>query len=73
MKPVNVIIGSGAIAQAIARRISIGKHILLADIRPETAEQAAKTLRDMCSHELHYFGKSTQIVFVLHINIIFKW
>ena len=46
MKPVNVIIGSGAIAQAIARRISIGKHILLADIRPETAEQAAKTLRE---------------------------
>lgn len=24
------------------------------------------------THELHYFGKSTQIVFVLHINIIFN-
>ncbi|UOO80901.1 SDR family oxidoreductase [Uruburuella testudinis] len=46
MKQVTVVIGSGAIAQAIARRVSTGKHILLADIQPEHAESAAKILRE---------------------------
>jgi NAD(P)-dependent dehydrogenase (short-subunit alcohol dehydrogenase family) len=41
-----VVIGAGSIGQAIARRVSAGKHILLADLRPENAEAAAKTLRD---------------------------
>jgi len=40
------VIGAGSIGQAIARRVSAGKHILLADIRQENAETAAKTLRD---------------------------
>ena len=31
MKEVIAVIGSGAIAQAIARRVGVGKHILLAD------------------------------------------
>ncbi|MGG2305133.1 short-chain dehydrogenase, partial [Salmonella enterica] len=31
---------------AIARRISAGKHVLLADIRRENAEAAANVLRD---------------------------
>lgn len=44
-KQVIVVIGSGAIAQAIARRVSIGKHILLVDIKSEQAEQAANTLK----------------------------
>jgi NAD(P)-dependent dehydrogenase (short-subunit alcohol dehydrogenase family) len=46
MKKVNVIIGSGSIGQAIARRVSADKHIVLADIRLENAEAAAKILTD---------------------------
>lgn len=46
MKNVNVVIGAGSIGQAIARRVSAGKHVLLADIRQENADAAAKTLSD---------------------------
>ena len=46
MKNVNVVIGAGSIGQAIVRRVSAGKHVLLADIRQENADAAAKTLRD---------------------------
>lgn len=41
-----VVIGAGSIGQAIARRVSAGKHLLLADIRQENADAAAKTLSD---------------------------
>jgi len=46
--PTNVIvlIGAGSIGQAIARRVSAGKHVLLADLRQENAEAAAKTLSE---------------------------
>ena len=44
MTDVVVVIGAGAIGQAIARRISAGKHVLLADLRKETADAAAKVL-----------------------------
>jgi len=37
-----VVIGAGSIGQAVARRVSAGKHILLADLRRENAEAAAK-------------------------------
>jgi NAD(P)-dependent dehydrogenase (short-subunit alcohol dehydrogenase family) len=46
MATVNVVIGAGSIGQAIARRVSAGKHVLLADLRQENTEVAAKTLRD---------------------------
>lgn len=46
MKDVIVVVGAGSIGLAIARRISAGKHVLLADIRQETADAAAKTLSD---------------------------
>ena len=46
MNDVNVVIGSGLIGQAIARRVSIGRHVLLADVREENAAAAAKTLSD---------------------------
>src|ERR1700759_4889992 len=46
MKKVIVVIGAGSIGQAIARRVSAGKHILLADLREENAAAAAKTLND---------------------------
>ncbi len=46
MKSVIVVIGAGSIGQAIVRRVSAGKHVLLADIRPENAHAAARTLID---------------------------
>src|SRR5271168_4737317 len=41
-----VVIGAGSIGQAIARRISAGKHVLLADLKKENADAAAKVLQD---------------------------
>ena len=41
-----VLIGAGSIGQAITRRVSAGKHILISDIKIENAEVAAKTLTD---------------------------
>jgi NAD(P)-dependent dehydrogenase (short-subunit alcohol dehydrogenase family) len=46
MRTVIVVIGAGSIGQAIVRRVSAGKRVLLADIRPENAEAAARTLID---------------------------
>jgi NAD(P)-dependent dehydrogenase (short-subunit alcohol dehydrogenase family) len=46
MNEVVVLIGAGSIGQAIARRISAGKHVLLADVRSESAEAAADVLAD---------------------------
>jgi NAD(P)-dependent dehydrogenase (short-subunit alcohol dehydrogenase family) len=46
MKNVIVVIGAGSIGQAIVRRVSAGKHVLLADIRLENADAAAKILSD---------------------------
>jgi NAD(P)-dependent dehydrogenase (short-subunit alcohol dehydrogenase family) len=39
-----VLIGTGAIGQAIARRIAPGKHLLLADVRDSNAKAASDTL-----------------------------
>ena len=41
-----VVIGAGSIGQAIARRVGAGKHILLADLRQENADAAAKVLSE---------------------------
>lgn len=41
-----VVIGAGSIGQAIARRVSAGRHVLLADLRAENAETAAKVLSE---------------------------
>ena len=41
-----VVIGAGSIGQAIARRVSAGKHILLADLHKENSDAAAKVLSD---------------------------
>ena len=46
MSEVIVVIGAGSIGQAIARRVSAGKHIVLADLRKENADDAAGALRD---------------------------
>lgn len=46
MKNVIVLIGAGSIGQAIARRVSAGKHILLADLKKENADATAKVLSE---------------------------
>jgi NAD(P)-dependent dehydrogenase (short-subunit alcohol dehydrogenase family) len=46
MTQVIVVIGAGSIGQAIARRVSYGKHVLLADLRQDTADAAAKVMTD---------------------------
>jgi NAD(P)-dependent dehydrogenase (short-subunit alcohol dehydrogenase family) len=45
-----VVIGAGSIGQAIARRVSTGKHVLLADLRIQNAEAAAEVFRDAGFH-----------------------
>jgi len=44
MADVIVVIGPGQIGQAIARRVGVGKHVLLADMRLENAESAAEVM-----------------------------
>ena len=41
-----VVIGAGSIGQAIARRVSAGKHVLLADLRQPSVDAAAKVMSD---------------------------
>ena len=45
-KSVVVLVGSGSIGQVIARRVGAGRHVVLADLRLEAAETAAKLLED---------------------------
>jgi len=44
MRDVIVVIGPGQIGQAIARRVGVGKHVLLADLRQDNADAAAEVL-----------------------------
>jgi NAD(P)-dependent dehydrogenase (short-subunit alcohol dehydrogenase family) len=44
MKNIIVVIGPGQIGQAIARRVGIGKHVLLSDMRRENANTAAEIM-----------------------------
>lgn len=46
MKEVVVVIGSGSIGQAIARRVSAGKKVLLADLQSDNAKAVAKVMGD---------------------------
>jgi len=46
MSSLVVVIGAGSIGQAIARRVSAGRHVLLADLRPENANAAAEVMSD---------------------------
>ena len=44
MSEVTVVIGAGSIGQAIARRVSAGKQILVADLHQDNADAAAEVL-----------------------------
>ena len=45
-KQVSVLVGAGNIGQAIIRRVSAGKHIVLADYSLDNAHRAARTLEN---------------------------
>jgi NAD(P)-dependent dehydrogenase (short-subunit alcohol dehydrogenase family) len=46
MKDVIVVIGAGQIGQAIARRVGVGKHIVLADLHEKNANAAAEIFQN---------------------------
>jgi NAD(P)-dependent dehydrogenase (short-subunit alcohol dehydrogenase family) len=46
MNQVVVVIGAGSIGQAIARRVSAGKHVVLADLNQSNADAAAEVMAD---------------------------
>src|SRR5687768_2980554 len=46
VKSVLVLIGAGQIGQAIARRVGVARHVLLADLRQENLDAAATVMSD---------------------------
>ena len=58
MKQVSVLVGAGSIGQAIIRRVSAGKHIVLADYSIENAQRAAKTLKGDVTNVVNAAGVS---------------
>jgi len=52
MKQVIVVIGPGQLGQAIARRVGVGRQVLLADLRSENAKAAAEVLAN-AGYEVH--------------------
>jgi hypothetical protein len=47
MSDVVVVVGPGQIGQSIARRVGVGKKLLLADVRIDNAEAAANVLSEI--------------------------
>ena len=45
MKDVILVVGTGPLGLAIARRIGAGRHVVLADLREETAKAAHRKQR----------------------------
>jgi NADP-dependent 3-hydroxy acid dehydrogenase YdfG len=52
MDSIIVVIGPGQIGQAIARRVGVGKQLLLADLSQDNAEAAAEVL-DNAGYKVH--------------------
>ena len=46
MSEVVVVIGAGSIGQAIARRVSAGKHVVLADLHGKNSDAGAEVMLD---------------------------
>ena len=64
-KQVSVLVGAGSIGQAIVRRVSVGKHIVLADYNIGNAEQTARMLENAgfeCSTIKCDLGKKDDIL-----------
>lgn len=50
MTDVVILIGAGQIGQAIARRVGTGRHVPLADMRPDNASSAAAVMSNAGFH-----------------------
>ena len=64
-RQISVLVGAGSIGQAIIRRVSAGKHVVLADYSLENAERAARQLEDAgyeCSPFLCDLGDKEDIL-----------
>jgi len=72
MVDVVVVVGTGSLGQAIARRIGAGKKVLLADLWPDDVEAAAKTLGDVLidgdTSATYWFGDTLQACAALFSN-----
>ncbi len=69
-KKISVLVGAGSIGQAIIRRVSAGKHIVLADYSMKNAQKAARTLEDAgfeCSTIQCDLGSKEDIVRLVEI------
>lgn len=54
MKETVLLLGAGGIGSAIARRVSYGRSLIVADIRKENAERTSEELRN-CGFDAHPF------------------
>ena len=71
MKQVSVLVGAGSIGQAIIRRVSAGKHVVLADYSVENAKRTAKTMEDAgfeCSTIQCDLGSKEDILKLVVVN-----
>ena len=69
-KKISVLVGAGSIGLAIIRRVSAGKHIVLADYSMKNAQKAARTLEDAgfeCSTIQCDLGSKEDIVRLVEI------
>ena len=57
MNQVVVVTGPGSIGQAIARRVSAGKHVVLADLHQDNADRAAEVMRNAAERDLAPVGR----------------
>ena len=56
-----VVIGAGQIGQAIARRVSVGTHVLLTDLCAANAETGSDILMDGGVTAAYWFGDLTEV------------
>ena len=66
MTDVIVVIGSGSIGQAIARRVSAGKRVLLADLRRDQAEAVATVMGEAVRRATDNRGCHVSIIRLKH-------
>ena len=56
MKEVSGLIGTGSIGQAIIRRVSSGRHVVLADYNTTNAERVVETLENGGCTASYWYG-----------------
>lgn len=67
MSDVVVVVGAGSIGQAIARRVSVGKHVVLADLNQDSADAAAEVLSN-AGFDVSTIGTGRAPCSTTHVN-----